>query len=291
MNAPLISILMPCRNARHTIEDALSSVERHMKCVSHEVVIADGGSTDGTREWLRSADIRLLEKADRSLYEGLNNAVAQARGDYVLWLNADDELAEGVVALAEAAGSRDWDMVTGEARMRDASRVVWQSTNADRQITPQSLLFGIPTINSRLIRRQLLLDLGGFRDDIGLAADRDLLIRMLPSAKARFAVPEVAYIYGVHEGSRTIAGTWRSYRAVHEANLEWAAAIASGHGAGQPLRHGYVAATHVAAARANLMEGRPLRAARHAMAGALHPIDLARGVRHHRQWRGRSSGW
>jgi hypothetical protein len=57
--------------------------------------VADGGSADGTVDYLRQSGVRLIEGPDRSLHDGLNQALAAAAGDYLVWLKADDALPPG----------------------------------------------------------------------------------------------------------------------------------------------------------------------------------------------------
>jgi succinoglycan biosynthesis protein ExoA len=87
-----ISVVMPVRNEAAGIEEALDSVLAQELDASFEVVVADGRSTDGTAEILaRRADadgrIRVVDNPGRGIPQGLNAALAAARGRYLVRLD------------------------------------------------------------------------------------------------------------------------------------------------------------------------------------------------------------
>lgn len=88
-----ISIIMATYNAAAQLERTLRSVER--QCYPHwEIIVQDGGSTDGTLELLEShrASVSYVSEPDRGIYDAWNKAVARASGDWALFLGADDFL-------------------------------------------------------------------------------------------------------------------------------------------------------------------------------------------------------
>jgi glycosyltransferase involved in cell wall biosynthesis len=93
-----ISIIIASRNAASTIGRCLDSIARQW-AGNIEVVVADGGSKDGTPEILqrRSAEtggsLVWLSKPDKGIAEAWNRAIALATGDWILFLGADDCLA------------------------------------------------------------------------------------------------------------------------------------------------------------------------------------------------------
>jgi hypothetical protein len=85
----LVSVIMPVRNERATIAAAIDSVLAQRTDRPLEIVIADGLSTDGTREYLdqrAAADprVRVVANTDRTTPTGLNAALAAARGRYTV---------------------------------------------------------------------------------------------------------------------------------------------------------------------------------------------------------------
>jgi glycosyltransferase involved in cell wall biosynthesis len=106
--APLVSIIIVVRRDRAELERLLGSI-LSQRTPETEVIVIDGGSTDGTREVLERHDAELahwVSEPDRGLYEAMNKGIAAARGRYFLHLNAGDRLLcvpHGELRAAEAA--------------------------------------------------------------------------------------------------------------------------------------------------------------------------------------------
>ncbi len=92
MNAPAISIVTACRNARAELSATAATVLAALG-PQDEWVLQDGASTDGTREFLAKLTderVRVESAPDQGIYDALNRAVTRARGDYLLILGTDD---------------------------------------------------------------------------------------------------------------------------------------------------------------------------------------------------------
>lgn len=90
----LISVLIPTLNEADKLPVALASV-RHQKTgpdTNIEIIVCDGGSTDGTPDIAREAGATLV-RAARGRGQQLREAVAQAAGDVLVFLHADTVLA------------------------------------------------------------------------------------------------------------------------------------------------------------------------------------------------------
>lgn len=94
---PLVSIITPCYNSIHFLEECIESVlAQDWPCVEH--VIQDGDSTDGTKKVLEKyaktypEKIKVVSEQDRGQSDGLNRALQRSKGDILLVLNADDAL-------------------------------------------------------------------------------------------------------------------------------------------------------------------------------------------------------
>ncbi len=97
---PLVSILVPCYNADRWVDAAIASAlaQRGARC---EVIVVDDGSTDQTRdrvERFRDRGVTVLQQKNRGASAARNVALAQARGDYIQYLDADDVLDPDKVA-------------------------------------------------------------------------------------------------------------------------------------------------------------------------------------------------
>lgn len=96
IDTPKISIITPSFNQRAFIADALDSV-RMQDYPTVEHLVVDGGSTDGTVEYLQSLSskreweyLRWISEPDKGQSDALNKGFKMASGDIIGWLNSDD---------------------------------------------------------------------------------------------------------------------------------------------------------------------------------------------------------
>lgn len=98
----MISIITPSYNQLDYLKRCCASVAD--QGVEHEHVIVDGGSTDGTVDWLgRQAGLRWISGRDHGMYDAINKGLGLARGDILAYLNCDEQYLPG--ALRQV---RDW---------------------------------------------------------------------------------------------------------------------------------------------------------------------------------------
>lgn len=94
------TIITPNMNHAGFLRECMKSVARQ-EGVALEHLVMDGGSTDGSAEVAAGfPDAVWVSEKDGGMSEAINKGFDRARGDWVMWLNADDRLKPG--ALAEA---------------------------------------------------------------------------------------------------------------------------------------------------------------------------------------------
>src|SRR5215469_11467289 len=82
-----ISVVVPALNERFGLPRTLAALDRCRGI--DEMIVVDGGSTDGTLDWLQSQKGILLVSSSRGKGTQLNAGAAQASGDVILFLHAD----------------------------------------------------------------------------------------------------------------------------------------------------------------------------------------------------------
>jgi len=102
---PMFSIVVVSLNPGDKLLATVQSIEKQ-SFTDYEVVIKDGGSKDGSQEKLSryldgapelNARVRVIREADKSIYDGMNQAVGYARGEYIYFLNCGDLFVDGEV--------------------------------------------------------------------------------------------------------------------------------------------------------------------------------------------------
>ena len=179
----IVSIVVPTFNR---LERLQSCIGRIRTGVTHarEVVVVDGGSSDGTRDWLaQQSDLRvILEPKREGAVRAFNKGFRAATGTYVMWLNDDAYPLAGSVEAAIAMIERP--------ELADVGMVAfyhnWHSPrNVLDRIEHQGETFemchvrGYPYANFGLLRRTLLERIG-FADEryYFFAFDPDLSLKV-----------------------------------------------------------------------------------------------------------------
>lgn len=91
-NKPLITIIVAVLNSKESLERCIESVNNQIYPY-RELIIIDGGSTDGTVEILKNNDDKIAyweSKKDRGLAHAWNKALLHAHGNWILFFGADD---------------------------------------------------------------------------------------------------------------------------------------------------------------------------------------------------------
>jgi len=160
---PRLTIVTVNRNMRDGLRRTIASV-RGQTCPGVEHLVVDGASTDGSPALLGeiAADggaplLRWLSEPDGGIYDAMNKGVRLARGAWLLFLNAGDELAAPdalapALAVAEAGGAG---IVYGDARIAygDGSRALRPAGPIDTIVRTMPFAHA-----ATLIRRDLLIE-------------------------------------------------------------------------------------------------------------------------------------
>lgn len=84
------SILVVSYNPGNKLLKTITSIQNQTN-IDYEIIIKDGNSTDGSLESIeKKENIRIIQSKDKGIYDGMNQAVLEAKGEYILYLNCGD---------------------------------------------------------------------------------------------------------------------------------------------------------------------------------------------------------
>jgi glycosyltransferase involved in cell wall biosynthesis len=118
------TIITPNLNYGRYLGDCLSSVASQSGVLLEHLVF-DAGSTDDSRAVAAGfPHVRWIEESDRGMSDAINKGFSQAKGQWVMWLNADDRLLPGVLEQTLRALNRsdadvlygDWNFISEDGR-------------------------------------------------------------------------------------------------------------------------------------------------------------------------------
>jgi glycosyltransferase involved in cell wall biosynthesis len=94
--APQVSVILPVLNAAGILENCLQSIRRQTYPRERlEILIPDGGSTDGSQALAaKYGAVVIDDRASRHMEDSKKVALARATGEYIVFIDADNELAQ-----------------------------------------------------------------------------------------------------------------------------------------------------------------------------------------------------
>lgn len=178
-----LTIITVTLNARLFLPKTLESILiQSIKPLEH--IFIDGGSNDGTLELIEgyrndNFKVKLISEKDSGIYHAMNKGLAIAKGEFVMFLNAGDYLADDKVLRSYYVLNHDLHQVYGS----DVNYV-----NDNDQITREWRMKPYPGYFNRgwhlahpafIAKTQLLRRLGGFNLEYKIASDFDLMLRAI----------------------------------------------------------------------------------------------------------------
>lgn len=118
MDKPLISVIIPVKNGSNYMREAIASL-RHQD-VNLEIIVVDDASTDDTADIAREAGCVLLQHpVSKGQVAGKNTGIAAAKGDYIMFLDHDDCVRDGALAIMLKALEEDPSAAAVQAMVKD----------------------------------------------------------------------------------------------------------------------------------------------------------------------------
>lgn len=250
---PIVSVVVPTLNSAEFLRETLASLAGQLE-VPLEVLVVDGGSTDGTLDILRAAESRLplrwVSEPDRGQTDAINKGLAMASGEVVSWLNADDTLIPGALATVVAWFEREptLDMLSGLGILADpAGRFLRVIPETPIQVMDDLYRFGCHICQPSTFLRRCVVERHGMLDtSYHYALDFEYWLRIGRHVTYRF-IPEILSTFRLHPASKTVASQkrfwqeeWRAFRAhggswrspfvlahFHNTRLRWALYLAA----------------------------------------------------------------
>lgn len=201
---PLVSIVIPTFQEAGYLRETLESLKK-LGSFPHEIIISDGGSTDGTLEIARAYTDKVVvyqERARQSLGNARNAGAALATGTYLLFLDADVTLHEPRIFLQDLVDDFEAHpqitaltvplMPTPTYGTRLDRLFVWP-LNLWLIVMNNVLHIGSAGGEFQMIRASAFRELNGFREDLVAAEDNDMFYRLSKIGKTYVYLRPWAY--------------------------------------------------------------------------------------------------
>ncbi len=198
-----VSVVIPTYNRKHLIDRAIRSVLAQTHSAD-EILVIDDGSTDGTSDMIASTfpQVNLVRQLNQGVSSARNAGIARASGDWLAFLDSDDEWLPDKLKNQVELLSQDGSKIvhTDEIWIRDGTRV----NPGKKHRKPSGWIFSNCLVlccvspSSIMISRSVFDELGNFDESLPVCEDYDLWLRM--STRYPFALVDRPQIikYGGH---------------------------------------------------------------------------------------------
>jgi len=201
-----VTVVIPCFNQARFLAAAVRSV-RDQRYPAVECIVVDDGSTDGTAALAATMGVRVIEqRVNRGVSEARNAGLAAAKGELIVFLDADDELlpdglALGVAALASNATAA---AVVGRCEAMDsdgrALAVSHHDVDASNLYSEWLSRNFVWTPGAAMFRRRDLAAICGFPATLGPSADYAVYLRLARTGRIVY-LPAPIVRYRQHDAS------------------------------------------------------------------------------------------
>jgi len=206
----MISFILPIRNEVQSIEKTIQSILSQTIDEDFEIIVADGNSSDGTREILKNLQINnpniiLIDNPEKIVSTGFNRALNESKGDTIIRVDGHCEIAPDYIQKClECLEKINADCVGG-ATEHVASGLVGKSIKL-----AQSSFFGLGGVSFRRIvekgeyvdtlafgayKREVFDQLGGYDEELVRNQDDEFNFRMIQNDRKIWLDPSIKSTY------------------------------------------------------------------------------------------------
>ncbi len=220
--APPVSVVIPVRNEAANVAAAIDSVLRQDYPGDLEVVIADGMSSDGTREILEQISagntaVRWVDNPTGKTPSGLNIAIEMSRGDIIVRCDGHSELPPDYVSIAVATLQRTGAVNVGGVQhalgIKPMQRAVAYAMSSRIGVGDAQFHYGgeggeTDTVYLGVFRRDALVAAGMFEESLARNQDYELNIRLRANGGKVWFEPRLRVVYRPRTTLRLL---WKQY--------------------------------------------------------------------------------
>lgn len=185
----MISIITITYNAERWLERTMRSVLAQT-CTEYEYIIVDGGSKDGTVDIIKRLEpqfqgrLSWKSEPDKGLYDAMNKGIVRAKGDFIWFMNAGDEIyAPDTLTHVAAAATEDTDIVYGKACIVNAEGI---KVSEHHKVTPpilqrKHMLNGLVVSHQAILVRRSIADT--YNTGYRICADYDWVVKAVTKSR------------------------------------------------------------------------------------------------------------
>ncbi len=200
-----VSVIIPCYNGVAHLGEAIRSALDQVPAPEDVIVIDDGSTDDSLKVAQSFSKVDVFAQANAGVSAARNAGLARARGEFIVFLDADDALLPGALAAGIAALQADASrvMVYGGTEIVDsAGRHLSFCDQREQAVTARMIFLGThPVCTQSMLRREAVARAGGFRPGLAYSEDMELWMRLAAAGGAIFCHGQRVARYRRHDGN------------------------------------------------------------------------------------------
>ena len=196
---PLVSILIPCHNARPWIAQCIQSAI-DQTYLHKEIVVVDDGSTDGSQDVIRSFGdrVRLELGPNRGSNFARNRLVKLSRGDWLSFLDADDYLLPEKIERQMEIVARNTNVAVVSSppiEFIEKTGKMYRQTFEDDDLLVNYIGWGRFSTTACLWKKAAIQEVGGWNQNQPVCQEHELILRLILAGKEFELLSEPLSVY------------------------------------------------------------------------------------------------
>ena len=215
-NAPRVAVVVPCFNDP-AVPEAVASIRLQEPC---EIVVVDDGSTDpdglAALDALRADGVRVVRQDNQGLSAARMTGVRHTTAPFIFALDSDDVLVPGSLARLADALERDPEAAVayGDVETFGAAEAYFE--NSEKALDPWWVTYVNTLPGTSMVRRDALLEAGGWQLNEGGYEDWDLWMAFAECGFRDVYVPGLMFRYRIHPDGRMWAKAMQKHDELYE---------------------------------------------------------------------------
>jgi glycosyltransferase involved in cell wall biosynthesis len=191
-----ISVITVNLNNKEGLEKTVNSVINQTGH-DYELIIIDGGSTDGSLEVIGKHEKRLaywVSEKDKGIYHAMNKGISVARGEYCYFLNSGDYLVKNTLFDDLSKLEVDADIVSGNV-LKIRKNGKYRTIRPHDKPTLHKLCIHSLPHQASLIKRELFNEIGLYNESFRIVSDFDFFLKAIVVFKKTFQKVDIDFSY------------------------------------------------------------------------------------------------
>lgn len=219
-----ISIIIATWNAAKTLKRCLDSIVPQLTDET-ELILVDGGSKDDTNKIIDSYGNKVavhISEPDKGIYDAWNKGVSRAKGDWVMFIGADDILLPNAICsyldvIKDSPDINSYDYICAHNEFVDFDGKLLKLMGKRPVWSKMRRAMAAAHVASLHNRHNLFEKIGGYNLGFKICADYELLLRKKDKLKALFIDAHIARmtIGGMSFSTKAIVETYKIRKLHH----------------------------------------------------------------------------